>query len=110
MTPSQATVRNHVLSVAAGGLIALVAMPQAVARLNEQDEFNHWAVQWDSRDALFRQARADGRLEVQVTAEDDFFMGGLRTDTASWKNNCLANYYGLRSVSVTAVPSPHPRR
>jgi hypothetical protein len=99
---------GQLLPVMAMGLLLVISLPHALARASDRSDFQHWAASWDDRDALFRQARAQGHMETTLEAENDFFLGGLGTDTTSWRNVCLADYYGLKSVTVTLVPSKRP--
>jgi hypothetical protein len=63
---------------------------------------------WDQADRELRAARAQGLRDVTILAVDDVEsrLGGpsdeleIDHNAKNWKNQCIANYYGLNSIKA----------
>lgn len=71
--------------------------------------YSERAVQWDTRDALIRQSKADGLMEVNVRGIDGLPVGGIRDfkderGVGFWINVCAARYYGVENIYATLPP------
>jgi hypothetical protein len=68
--------------------------------------YSERAVQWDEREALIKQSKADGVLEVNVRGIDGLPVGGIRDfkedkGVGFWINQCAARYYGVDNIYAT---------
>jgi hypothetical protein len=71
----------------------------AMKLYGEIPEYRSHALAWDARDALIRQAVANGETDLTVIQLDT--IGGVQEykgDERFWANRCAADFYGLNSL------------
>jgi hypothetical protein len=73
--------------------------------LPEQAEMTIWAERWDERDALIRERRDAGEIDL-VIAEVEVVRGleDIGPDADHWVNRCAAIYYGVETITATTEP------
>ena len=73
-----------------------------------------YSTAWDAQDRTLRRAVSDGDtvawvVPLPTSYTDRARLGVLRADPNYWVNQCVAQYYGLRMVSVRLPPQPPAR-
>jgi hypothetical protein len=68
--------------------------------------YSERALMWDERDALIKQSKADGIMDVNVRGIDGLPVGGIRDfkekkGVGFWINQCAARYYGVDNIYAT---------
>ncbi|HUE98446.1 MAG TPA: DUF6056 family protein [Anaerolineales bacterium] len=82
-------------------LVALIFHPiRATSRVYElRYQYQTFARQWDVRDALIRQAIANGETDLVVVQLDaPGGIGEYKGNPRDWINRCVARFYGLISI------------
>jgi hypothetical protein len=81
-----------------GGVAVLIAivLSSTVLALDTYNSLRAYALGWDQRDEMLRQALPGS--SVTVPSLDVFRLEDLTTDSEFWVNRCVAEYYGLEQV------------
>lgn len=82
-------------------LVALIIHPiRATPRVYTlRYEYQTFATRWDARDALIRQAVANGETDLVVVQLDaPGGIGEYKGNPKDWINRCVARFYGLNSI------------
>jgi hypothetical protein len=93
--------RNRVQIAVAILLAALIVHPlRAAPRVYALHYiYQAFATRWDARDALIRQAVADGETDLVVVQLDaPGGVGEYKGNPRDWINRCVARFYGLNSI------------
>lgn len=87
-------------------VIGLVGAPNVFEAFKDSYRGYRFRREMAARVELIRQARAGGRLEVEVPSISrpprTLFATELTTDTSNFRNSCAAAWYGLRSLRLGA--------
>jgi hypothetical protein len=81
-------------------LIALaVALPPAIDRFGDRHELSAYGAEWDRRDRQIRDAKRSGQEDVTTRAlpHRGRFVE-ITSDPRTWINDCMASYYGVKSI------------
>jgi hypothetical protein len=81
--------------------LALVPIGIAVATLPEQASAAEYAALWDAEDQQIRASRDAGQTDVTVHRLPRYLGENFVTpDRGNWFNQCVARYYGVRSIAT----------